>query len=93
MPFAEKGYPYGDSLTKTELLSSIQNDFTAAKLVLNDPLTRKRFNIKDGDTLHSLAVGTAERHILGEERREKDKSKTSAIAAIDQYAASCMQVI
>lgn len=85
---------YGDSIhNKGKFSSLVRTEFETARLVLKDPLTRIKFDIKEGSILHQTAKDTVARHTLGDdgfERYQSAKQKSQATQEYGNYLADAI---
>lgn len=85
---------YGDSITdKGEFLNLVSSDFDAARIALQDPLTRKKFRVEDDSVIAHRARRTAELKIFGEEGVEKNKQLRQRIEVMHSYGEHFTDII
>ncbi len=82
----QKTMRYGDFTDdKKEFTKLIQEEYSAARLVLVDPLTRKKFGIEKDDKIYQAARQVVEQKILGKEAAEQLSGDQKIISAVDLY--------
>lgn len=62
-------------------------------MVIKDPLTRKKFNIKESDSIYEMAQKTVQLHSLGEEQSEEYNQCRTKRTLLQSIGQNLMQTI